>query len=399
MDMSPALVIAECALWVLAVPACAACAYLLAACAFSARLPVAPRSSRAARFDIIVPAHNEEAVISRTLRSLRAVDWPADQYRVTVVADNCTDATAAIARSSGARVLERSDFERRGKGYALDFAFSNSARESWAQAVVVVDADSEVSANFLEAIAARLEQGASAIQVHYGVLNPTESWRTRLITIAKAAFHIVRSRSRERLKLSCGIRGNGWCVTHDLLRRIPYRAFSVTEDIEYGIDLGLGGCRVHYADEAECNGEMASNAGIAQKQRQRWEGGRFKLIRSRTAVLLRAAWRDRSRVDLDLALDLLVLPLSYVTFNVMGFLAAALLAAWLQPGMALWIWPALACLCIVTLYVLRGWQLSGTGIRGLIDLAAAPLFLGWKLASTLSRSKSSEWVKTDRERT
>lgn len=395
--MNALRVIIECLLAVLAVPACLSCGYLLAATALSARLPRPARSSRCTRFDIIVPAHNEAAVIARTLLSLQQVDWPADRYRVIVIADNCGDSTATIARAHAAIVLERVDLERRGKGYALELGFQNSRAEAWAEAVVVVDADSEVSANFLEAIAARLDRGASAVQVHYGVLNPTESWRTRLITIAKAAFHVVRSRARERLKLSCGIRGNGWCVTHAILGSIPYRAFSVTEDVEYGIDLGLAGCRVEYADEADCRGEMASNAGIAQKQRQRWEGGRFQLIRSRTLPMLRAAWRQKSRVSLDLALDLLVLPLSYVALNVLALLAAALFAAWFQAGHFHWIWVALACAATIALYVLRGWQLSGTGLRGLVDLAAAPMFLGWRIVSVLTRRKSAEWVKTDRE--
>ena len=95
-------------------------------------------------------------------------------------------------------------------------------------------------------IAARIAGGAVAVQAHYGVLNPQASWRTQLITIAKGAFHIVRSRARERLGLSCGIRGNGWCVTHELLQRVPYRCFSLTEDLEYGIQLGLAGLRVGY---------------------------------------------------------------------------------------------------------------------------------------------------------
>ena len=94
-------------------------------------------------------------------------------FRVLVVADNCTDSTAALARAAGAEVLERDDTERRGKGYALDFAFHASQAHGWADAVVVVDADTEVSANLLEAFAARIENGAKAIQAHYGVLNCT----------------------------------------------------------------------------------------------------------------------------------------------------------------------------------------------------------------------------------
>ena len=124
-------------------------------------------------------------------------------------------------------------------------------RQGFATAVAVIDADAAVSANLLEAFAARIDHGARAIQAHYGVLNPMVSWRTQLLSIAKGAFHTVRSRARQRLGLSCGVRGNGWCVTPELLRAVPYRYFSLTEDVEYGIALGRAGYRVEYAGEAQ----------------------------------------------------------------------------------------------------------------------------------------------------
>ncbi len=383
----------------LAVPAGFSCAYLLLATLLSAPPRAPARASGSRRYDVVVPAHNEAAVIARTVRSLRAIAWPKDRYRIIVVADNCVDATARIARDEGALVLERHDTAKRGKGHALAFAFERSSGDGWADAVVVVDADSEVSANFLEAIDGRLGHGACAVQVHYGVLNPHDSWRTRLIAIAKGAFHVVRSRARERLGLSCGIRGNGWCVTHGLLRQVPYRAFSMTEDIEYGIDLGLAGVRVHYADEAHCDGEMVSNAKAAQSQRRRWEGGRLQLIRSRTWPLLRNAVTRRDPITLDLAFDLMVLPLSYVTLNVLALtFVAGILRSLEGSAGTVYVPVAAACGASIALYVLRGWQLSGTGVRGLRDLACAPFFLAWKVASMVTRPRSAGWVKTDRER-
>jgi cellulose synthase/poly-beta-1,6-N-acetylglucosamine synthase-like glycosyltransferase len=384
-------------LLVIAFPAVAASAYLLAMTALSRRLPPLTPHSRALKFDVIVPAHNEAAVIERTIASLRKVDWPPDGFRILVIADNCTDQTAALARSAGATVLERQDAALRGKGYALNFAFRSSREQQWADAVVVVDADAEVSRNLLAAFAARIENGLHAIQVHYGILNPLASWRTRLITIAKASFHIVRSRARERLKLSCGIRGNGWCVTHELLRRVPYQAYSLTEDLEFGICIGLAGFRVAYADEAHSNAEMVTDERIAGTQRRRWEDGRFQLIRSQTIPLLSAALRRTDAVCFDLGLDLMVLPLSYVALNVLLLLGAALVAAHWQLAGPAWVWVALACGASLLAYVLRGWQLSGIGARGVFDLARAPAFLIWKLVLML-RPRSQGWVRTDREK-
>jgi cellulose synthase/poly-beta-1,6-N-acetylglucosamine synthase-like glycosyltransferase len=389
--------IANLILFGLALPAIAACLYLLVLTLLSGTRPLAQRSSRRPHFDVIVPAHNEAATIEAVIASLRRLDWPRDAFRILVVADNCTDATAALARAAGAEVLERHDTHRRGKGHALDFAFQESLAHGWAHAVVVVDADSEVSANLLEAFAARIENGASAVQVHYGVLNPQASWRTRLMTIAMTSFHQVRSRARERLQLSCGIRGNGWCITHRLLRQVPYRAFSLAEDIEYGINLGLAGYRVHYADEAQVAGLMVLGEQASRTQRQRWESGRFLLIRSKTLPLLQAAAGPGGKVCLDLALDLLVLPLSYVALNVAALIVLSGIALQWEASMAIWLWLGLGCGMSLLLYVLRGWQLSGVGLHGLVDLLRAPFFVLWKVLLMLRSRGSAEWMRTKRE--
>jgi len=382
---------------VLAAPAVIACGYLLLHTLLSGQ-PASPRASaRALKFDLIVPAHNEALVIADTVAALRRIDWPADRYRILVVADNCSDDTAAAAAAAGAVVLERHDLKLRGKGYALRFAFARSRERGWADAVAVVDADARVSSNLLEAFASRIEQGAAAVQVHYGVLNPGGAWRTRLLTVAMAAYHIVRSRARERLGVSSGIRGNGWSVTHGLLRRIDYNAFSLAEDIEFGLDLGLAGYRVHYAGEAHASQEMTADARVARTQRQRWERGRFQLIRSRTLPLLVAAIRRRIAVCLDLALDLLVLPVTYIALNVGALLLLAALATWWHPAFIGWVWLALACAACLLLYIFRGWQLSGTGARGLLDLAGAPVFIVWKILLMLNRPRSTEWVRTERK--
>src|ERR1700738_585177 len=207
------------ALSIVTLPATAACMYLLVLTCLSARPASPPGSSRKMFFDIIVPAHDEAAGIGKTISSLKRLSWPSARYRIVVVADNGTDATASISLEAGATVLERQDLTRRGKGYALAHAFTWSRSAGIADAVAVVDADSVVSANLLESFAARIESGACALQAHYGVLNATDSWRTRLMAIALGSIHKVRSRARERMRLSCGIRGNGWGVSAMLLQK------------------------------------------------------------------------------------------------------------------------------------------------------------------------------------
>lgn len=382
----------------IALPAVLSAIYLLLLTLLSGALLLPRVRSRILRFDIIVPAHDEAGVIERTIASLRSIAWPADRFRILVCADNCTDSTAQCARAAGAQVVERHEPELLGKGYALDLAFRRSRADGFADAVVVVDADAEVSTNLLEAIAARLEQGDQAVQVHYGVLNPLASWRTRLIAIAHGAFHVLRSRARERLKVSCGLRGTGWCITHRLLELVPYGAFSLTEDVEYGIELGLAGYRVAYAGEAHCNAEMVLNEIAAAPQRTRWERGRFHLIRTRAATLLRHALARRSWLCFDLALDLLVLPLSYIVLNVGVLLAiAGASTLWSPRASRPWLWIGFACAFALSAYVLRGWQLSGIGSRGVVDLARVPQFLVWRVRLLLHKQPSNHWQRTERE--
>jgi len=384
-------------LTVAALPFLAASSYLAALAVLARRqLPPAAVEARL-RFDIVVPAHNEEAEIAQTVASLLAIEYPRSHYRVLVVADNCSDATAERAAAAGARVLVRKDTERRGKGYALAYAFDRSRADKLADVVVVVDADTLVSPNLLSAFAARFSAGASVVQADYGVRNPHASWRTRLMTIALAAFHGVRSVARERLGLSCGLRGNGMGFTTTVLEQQPPQAFSIVEDLEYGIHLGYAGVRVEYVHEARVLGHMAVSEGASRTQRRRWERGRQALVRAHVPALLRQAVQRRSALLLDLALDLIVPPIGQLAlFSGLGLLAAIAalpFGAIVSPI----IWGI--ALAGILLHVLAGWHSSGVGPRGLVDLLWAPVYILWKLTLRFGdRGKTpQEWVRTKRE--
>jgi cellulose synthase/poly-beta-1,6-N-acetylglucosamine synthase-like glycosyltransferase len=384
-------------LTVIALPVLAASLYLgvlaLVARRESDRRAVPP----GLRFDIVVPAHDEEEGIASTVASLLAVDYPRDCFRVLVVADNCTDATADRAAAAGAQVLVRNDAGLRGKGYALAYAFRQSERDGFADAVVVVDADTQVSRNLLSAFAARFAAGASCVQADYGVQNVRSSWRTRVMTIALAAFHGVRSAARERLGLSCGLRGNGMGFSQALLRAHPPQAYSIVEDLEYGIHLGYAGIRVAYVDEAHVWGQMASGEGASRSQRRRWERGRHALVREHVRRLLIEAGRRRDLRLADLAMDLIVPPLGQLVALTAGGLLLSLAATAMGAVVAPWIW-GLSLLCIVA-YVMRGVAFSGMGLSGLLDLCWAPVYIVWKLTLRLSDKgrKPEEWVRTTRE--
>ena len=389
----------ELVLLVLCLPVLTWALYLgvLALLSVPPRAPVAP-SPPSLRFDFVVPAHNEARNIVATVQSLLAVDYPKELFRVVVVADNCSDDTAVRAWRAGAEVLERQNGRLRGKGYALAHGFEFCLKEG-ADAVVVVDADTLVSKNLLSAFAARLSRGEVAVQAHYGVQNPTASWRTRLMRIALSMFHQVRSIGRERLKVSAGLRGNGMCFRTALLREVPHDAYSLVEDLEYGIRLGRRGFRVAYAWDAQVLGEMVSGETASRSQRQRWENGRAQMLRQHGWPLLRDALLERSGLLLDLAMDVLVPPLSRVVgLSLLGAMASAGLLVVAGHGALASAAFGVALSC-VALYVIAGWLHSGTGLRGLADLGLAPAYVTWKVLLRLRtpRQQKTEWIRTTRE--
>ena len=389
--------------FVLGVPALASSGYLgvLGCIARPARkAPAKVQHDRSLpSFTFVVPAHNEALGIERTIKSLMNVSYPADKFSVLVIADNCSDNTKERAESVGARVIERQDLSKPGKGYALDCAFQTLIAEGGTDALVVVDADTDVSPNILSAMAERLLAGELAMQAHYGVRNIDDSWRTRLMDVAFTLYHGVRSVARERLSLSAGLRGNGMGFSLDAIRRVPHRSYSLVEDVEYGIELGLQGIRVAYVGEAAVHGEMVAEGAASESQRQRWEQGRRQMISRYVPTLLLRAIRERNGVLLDLAFDLLTPPLaSVVLYTAVGSTVTLgiVLAGWAGPIVLI---PWTLSMASLAVYLARGLQMSSQGPRALVDLMHAPKYALWKLGLRLGAGRKSsrgEWVRTAR---
>jgi cellulose synthase/poly-beta-1,6-N-acetylglucosamine synthase-like glycosyltransferase len=186
--------------------------------------------------------------------------------------------------------------------------------------------------------------------------------------------------------------------TTAVLREVPHDAFSIVEDLEYGIRLGLAGHRVWYASEAHVYGEMVAGESASRSQRRRWERGRTAIFKQYAGKLLGASIRKRSALLFDLAMDVIVPPLAtLVLFTTLG--AVATFTWWSVLHHALYpfvVW-SVAC-AFIGLYVLRGWMLSGVGARGLLDLCWAPVYVIWKLGLKLRRPAhdKGEWVRTTR---
>ena len=349
--------------------------------------PAGERSAMA----IIVPAHNESSGIARTVNNLCAIARCDGAACVVVIADNCTDDTAEVARALGARVLVRQDDVRRGKGYALDFAFRALAHETL-HGYVVIDADTVADANLLAAIRNRFAAGAAAVQTRYTVLNADQSPRTRLAELALCAFNCLRPRARHALGLSAGILGNGFALRRCVLEQIPYTATSVVEDLEYHLNLIERGIRVHFADETTVRGDMPVAAAGQRTQRSRWEGGRLRMLLDHGGALARRALSGQGRF-LEPLLDLLLLPLAYHTLLLLSLLLFPMV--WAKAlGML--------GLLVVAGHVIAAALVGGLSAAHLAGIALhLPQYLAWKLAmlrGTVRASRiSTRWVRTDRE--
>ncbi len=361
------------------------------------RVTVVDGGAEAARLLVVVPAHDEAPVIGATVASLRSCPYPADRVRILVVADNCADETAEVARRAGAEVLVRDEPDRRGKGYALELAIRWASDDGWFDAVVVVDADTVVDHAFLAVLGGYASRGAAAVQAHYRVRNPAESWRTRLMDVAFVCQHDIRGRARRLLGWSAGLRGNGMLWSRETLRRCPYRAFSGVEDLEYGIELARHGIVVQYAAETWVAGDMPTSASTAGSQRTRWEGGRDALRTRLGPTLVAEAVTGPSAVIADMAADLYCPPLATVASRTVAAAAvAAVVRRWTGP------WPLrIAAVAATALlgHVATGIATSSDPVKSAAVAIRAPWFAAWKAVRRRAGHAAptdGEWVRTAR---
>jgi cellulose synthase/poly-beta-1,6-N-acetylglucosamine synthase-like glycosyltransferase len=351
---------------------------------------------RVRKIAVVIPAHDEASGITATIRSIFQSHYPAEAYEILVIADNCTDQTATVAQQAGAKVFVRVDHDRRGKGQALDWFFGK-CRDGWqdAEIIALIDADTLVAPDFLTQIAASLShQEVRIVQGFYGVSNPRENWRTALATAALDVFHHLRPAGRNRLGGSAGLKGNGMAFRREILDHYGWPAHSIVEDLEFSLILLLDEILVHYNPDAVVYGEMASQQQQAGIQRQRWESGRLQIFQKYALVLWRK-WLAKPQVCfLDGFLDLVTPPLSLLVLGVVTLLLAALVLFPEKAFLPAW------CFAGLTFYVGAGLWLKKAPWRIWLYLAAAPLFILWKIPIhfyLLVKKYGETWHRTPRK--
>jgi cellulose synthase/poly-beta-1,6-N-acetylglucosamine synthase-like glycosyltransferase len=343
----------------------------------------------AVRLAVMVPVHNEERVVARTIRSILSCDDPVPVGDIVVMACNCTDRTVEIAKELGCTVLERIDPSRRGKGYGLDHAFRHLEGSGYS-AYLIVDADTLVARNFLDAFRQLFARGADGGQCILAVANPTVNARTRLMNISFLSMTFLRPLARQWLGLSVGLHGNGFGLSADTVREVPYQCFSIAEDLEYHTALVRAGKRVVFVGETSVSTEMCLTGAEAKSQRERWEGGRFRMMVENVPRLVGDLCHGRISA-LEPLLELLLLPL--------GYHASLLVLLCLIARGPLLVY-AIIALSILAAHVALAMVKGGAKSDDWLALAQAPAYVLWKLRNLpgilKAARKTTMWQRTAR---
>ena len=232
------------------------------------------KSNKQNSFALIVAAHNEGTVIEDIVKSLKSLDYPQDKFEVFVVADNCTDKTAEIAASAGAVVLERFDDTKRGKGYAMEFAFEHIfALDTVFEYICIFDADNVVKPDFLIEMNSKINEGYRAVQGYLDSKNPADNW----LTFSYSLWYWINNRmsqlARGNLDIGCRLGGTGFAVETELIKEYGWGATCLAEDTEFTLKLALNDIKVGWAHNATVYDEKPTQLSTSIHQRKRWMQG------------------------------------------------------------------------------------------------------------------------------
>lgn len=345
---------------------------------------------------VLVPAHNEAGGIGATIADLDS-QLTADD-RLLVVADNCTDETATVARVAGAEVVERSDPQRRGKGYALRYGLQALGAEP-RDVVVIVDADCQIEPGALDRVARVAVAVDAPVQARYYLDPPANSDAlTAISALACLIKNVVRPLGLHRLGLPCQLNGSGMAFPWHVIQRTPISTEAMAEDLELGLALARAGRPAHYCPEAVVRSDLPARRSAAMSQRRRWEHGYLAALLRDVPRLWWAAIAHRNPRLMALALDLSVPPLSLLLLLWAVALAGASAAAAL--GAVTW-WPVMllaAAGAMVLFATALAWLRFGREITSVGTILIAPLYVLGKVPIYLTflTRRQRAWVRTER---
>lgn len=348
------------------------------------------------RLAVLVPAHNEALGIQATLKTI--LPELAEPDLLLVIADNCDDETAFIAREAGATVIERYDLHRRGKGYALDFGLRFLAKDP-PEVVVIVDADCLVTPGSLEKIARLAVTRRRPVQATYLLAQPTNPKpKDAISSLAFTVKNLVRPVGLTNLGLPCLLTGTGMALPWSIIRTTSLASGNLVEDMQLALDLAIAGYPPTFCAAARVTGALPQQNRAAKSQRTRWEHGHLQTLITQVPRLVKAAIRLR-RLDLAaIALDLCIPPLSLLVMLWLAAIGIALVSGFLGISSLPVVFLTLEGM-LIAFAILGAWAKFCRSELPARTLLAIPLYILWKipLYLTFLVKPQTKWIRTERD--
>lgn len=356
-------------------------------------IPVVSAGDMSPRIAVLIPAHDEEQGLRATIESVKA-QMPSSG-RLIVVADNCTDGTASIARSAGAEVTERKESERRGKGYALDWGLQ-FIKSDPPDVVVVIDADCRLGRGSLATIVGECMAYQRPVQAQY-LMRPAlnSAGKQKVSAFAWIVKGYVRALGLSKLRLPCHLMGTGMAFPWKAIASVDVANGCLVEDLKLGLELTANGYAPRYCPAAQVESFFASSEEGFLSQRRRWEVGSLKMLGSEVP---RYFWRGVARGNVQLAmlsLDAMVPPLSLLITGMGVFWLAALSFLALGYSSVPFIVMTLAQVLTASSLMLA-WVMFGRHVLEARDLGHIAGHLAQKALIYRPRTHPVQWIRTDR---
>jgi len=348
------------------------------------------------RLLFLVPAHDEERMIHSCVRSLIDLRYPAGRFHAVVIADNCTDRTAELARAAGAQCLERHDRTLPGKPRAIAWAL-NQLPVNQFDAVIIIDADTVVDPGFAGALAAAAPITGQAYQAYFDVRNPDDTPLTRMNTVLAAANYRFAYALKRRVGLNAPLMGNGMCLGTEVLAAHGWKAFTIAEDWESYALYTLEGVPIESLEAAHLYAQEARSLKQSSTQRQRWTAGKLTVCGRLVGRLLCSR-----KIGLAQKLDAVAELSSPGPVVHLGLvIGVAALTAVLRPSGADWLLVALAASVVRPLiYTLAGLTAQQDPLRSALAFTFLPFYLVWRLGAAVAALRmlgDKPWVRTARD--
>ncbi|WP_053979882.1 glycosyltransferase family 2 protein [Marinagarivorans algicola] len=359
-------------------------------------LRIVPALDQTLKGVVLVPAHNEHSVIGATLESLLSAC--SQNMRIIVIADNCSDDTAVIARQYHCEVIERTHAQDRGKGFALAFGLEHCRADN-PDVVMVVDADCTVNANALSDLMRCADHYQTIVQGAYTLVAPEHAKpATRISAFAVFIKNIIRPLGLAKLGGSVPITGSGFAIAGALIDHIDLASGEIVEDMKLGLDLALLGRKVEFVLPAKITSVLPTDNQTSQVQRARWEHGHIGMITKYVPKLLLFSLKELRWASLITALDLCILPF-IVLLTLSAGLSIILGSAMYLIGWSVFVYwiVGLNIMLLVALIVANA--LRGSDRLQLKDVYALSEYALNKIGlyRALTSGKRSRWHKTQRE--